>query len=230
MSIKITYLRKKISPTLLVLSAAAVALMLLASPPVLSNFLLQPVQAQTTIMTFKTSKAANSEDGNYMLTFDAQGTLSSNSSGYQPMNGTFQINSTSDGGIINSGDIERGRLFNNNQGVVSIILVSRITAIETSCSTSATNSILVDEDLYRGAVECEPVGDTTVQPSSPVTGTTTTTTKDIDGDGKPDSSDRCPHNSNPRCFKEGADTGSSTTTHEQQQQQSSFNRTGNQTR
>ena len=228
-------MRKKISPTLFTVSAAAIALLLLASPLLpFPNPLLQPVQAQTTTMTFKTSKAANSEDRNYMLTFDAQGTLSSNFSGYQPMNGTFQINSTSDGGIINSGDIERGRLSNNNQGVVSIILVSRITAIETSCSTSATNSILVDEDLYRGAVECEPVGDTTVQPSSPVTGTAITEDRDSDGDGIPDSSDNCTHNSNPRCFKEG-DTSSGTTTHEQQPSStspspSSSSSSGNQTR
>jgi hypothetical protein len=39
---------------------------------------------------------------------------------------------------------------------------------------------------------------------------------DGDGDGIPDSSDRCTHNSNPRCFKEG-DTSTTTTTQQQHQ-------------
>ncbi len=77
---------------------------------------------------------------------------------------------------------------------------------------------------FRGLVECTSSSQggggnattTTAQPtsSSPVTGTTNTntntntttnTTQDSDGDrdGIPDSSDKCTHNSNPRCFKEG---------------------------
>jgi hypothetical protein len=56
---------------------------------------------------------------------------------------------------------------------------------------------------------------------------TTTTTQDSDGDGIPDSSDKCIHNSNPRCFKEGEASSTTTTT---QQEQPSSNRTGNQTR
>ena len=58
--------------------------------------------------------------------------------------------------------------------------------------------------------------------SSMTTGTTTQ--QDRDGDGIPDSSDRCTHNSNPRCFKEGGDVCTTA------QQQPSSNRTGNQTR
>ena len=65
--------------------------------------------------------------------------------------------------------------------------------------------------------------------SSPATATTTQQdsnrdSRDGDGDrdGIPDSSDRCAHNSNPKCFKEG-DTGTAT-------QSSTSNRTGNQTR
>jgi hypothetical protein len=38
--------------------------------------------------------------------------------------------------------------------------------------------------------------------SSSMTGTNTTA-QNSDGDGIPDSSDRCTHNSNLRCFKEG---------------------------
>ena len=40
---------------------------------------------------------------------------------------------------------------------------------------------------------------------------TTTQSRDSDGDGIPDSSDRCTHNSNPRCFKEDTTTQSSST-------------------
>jgi len=71
-----------------------------------------------------------------------------------------------------------------------------------------------------GAVDCGISGDTTTaQPSSssPMSGITTqdrgssssssdsnSNSRDSDRDGIPDSSDRCPHNSNPRCFKEAA--------------------------
>ncbi|MFL6495751.1 MAG: hypothetical protein ACJ703_04905 [Nitrososphaera sp.] len=197
-------LRKNKISALLVLSAA-VALVLLASPLLPLSNILQPVQAQTP-MTFKTPSPAQSEERNSALTFDAQGTLSTNSSGDQPMNGTFQVTSTPDGGIINSGDIVRGRLSNNSQGVVSIELIGRNDAIATSCSTSANNIILMDESPYRGAVDCD-TGDTTAQPSSSSSSSSqmtgaTTTSQDGDGDGIPDSSDRCTHNSNPKCFKE----------------------------
>ncbi|MFL6486281.1 MAG: hypothetical protein ACJ71D_06150, partial [Nitrososphaera sp.] len=55
-----------------------------------------------------------------------------------------------------------------------------------------------------GVVDCGVSGDsTTAQPSSS-SATGTTSTQDSDGDGIPDSSDICTHNSNPRCFKEAA--------------------------
>ena len=59
--------------------------------------------------------------------------------------------------------------------------------------------------------------------------TGSTESRDSDGDGIPDSNDRCASNSNQRCFKEGdtSTTSSSTTTH---QQPSSSNGAGNQTR
>jgi hypothetical protein len=241
------YRRKNIS-TLLVFSAAVV-LMLLASPLSLFN-ILQPVQAQTT-MSFKTPQPVISEDGSLVLTLDAQGTLTRNFSGYQPMSGTFQLNSTSEGSIKNSGDIERGRLSNNSEGVVLIVLVaSDSSIIEIYCSTSDHNVITYEGLQFQGAVECNTGGDTTAQPSSSSSqggGNTTTThtaqpsssltgssqgadrgsssssnSKDSDSDGIPDSSDKCTHNSNPRCFKEG-DTRTT------QQQPPSTTRTGNQT-
>ena len=75
--------------------------------------------------------------------------------------------------------------------------------------------------VFSGAVECSPSeggGDTTAQSSSPssLTGSSQGTdrgsssnrtdsssnSKDGDSDGIPDSSDKCPHNSHHRCFKE----------------------------
>src|SRR5688572_3272320 len=119
-------------------------MLLLASPVLLlSNSLLQPAQAQTP-MTFKTPHPAigEVEGERASLTFDAQGTLSTNSSGYQKMNGTFQI--TSGQRVVLSGDIERGLLSNNSHGVVSIALVSPNATIGTSCSTSDTKIIQVN--------------------------------------------------------------------------------------
>jgi hypothetical protein len=78
--------------------------------------------------------------------------------------------------------------------------------ISTSCSTLATNHIDVlrlgqsagDIAHFQGAVDCsQGGGDTTTQSSSSMTGTTT---QDGDGDGIPDSSDRCANNSNSRCY------------------------------
>src|SRR5687768_4657846 len=104
-SIKIPYMRKGTSSTLIALSTA-IALSLLASPLSLSNLLLQPVQAQT-VMTFKTPEgepAIDSED-NYALTFDAQGeTFRSSTELYA--NGTFKITEIS-GGQVSSGSISR---------------------------------------------------------------------------------------------------------------------------
>ena len=194
---------KEIS-TSLVFSAIALLLMA-ASQLLLSHFLLQPVHAQTP-MTFKTPHPAFGEAGGdrALLTFDAQGTLTPNYSGYQPMNGTFQINSTSDGSIINSGDFERGRLSNNSQGVVSIDMISHDNdVISTSCSTSSTNIIQVNGVvLFKGAVNCDTGGDTTAQPSSsPLPPMSRATTQDRDGDGIPDANDNCPNLPNTRCYK-----------------------------
>jgi len=55
---------------------------------------------------------------------------------------------------------------------------------------------------------------------------TDSNSRDGDNDGIPDSSDKCPHNSHHRCFKEG----SSTTSTDDQQPSSSSNGNGNQTR
>ena len=73
-------------------------------------------------------------------------------------------------------------------------------SITTSCSTADYNSIDVsgstvdDFGDFRDAVECSSQGGGSKQftSSSSMTGTA----QDSDGDGIPDSSDRCTHNSN----------------------------------
>ncbi len=239
------YLRNKKSISL---ALSAIALLTISSLP-LSNFLLQPVQAETTV-TFQPSPTTV-QNNQFALTFEAKGTAcSSYCHDGEVTSGTFQMN-TSDG-VYDSGSLSAhtSSFTNDSSGVtVNLIYIGNKDAggtsylIVTTCSTSEGNDISVttpdtgnlDTDFY-DPVECTiGGGDTTTaqstQPSSssPMTGTTTQSRDmDGDGDGIPDSSDRCTHNSNPRCFKEG-DTSSGTTTHDQQQPSSSSSSSGNQT-
>jgi hypothetical protein len=234
------YLRNKISISLTL--SAAIVLLLLASPLVsLSNLLLlQPVQAQTStsFRAFTTESARGEFPNREMarLTFDAEGTATMT-------NGTFQItNSSNSQQILYSGNISAGRLDSNVQ-VVSLLgqfpqSGGGTLEIRSPCIPEPTNSFTVrirdsvDESVaFIGPVKCDPlVGkETASQPSSssPMTGTTSQDGgSDSDGDGISDSSDKCPHNSNHRCFKEEGDANTTTTT----QQQPSSNSTGNQTR
>lgn len=60
-----------------------------------------------------------------------------------------------------------------------------------------------------GEVDCGTPRDTTAQlSSSPMNGNITQDrdSRDGDGDGIPDSTDNCSHNSNPRCFKEATNS------------------------
>jgi len=80
--------------------------------------------------------------------------------------------------------------------------------IVTSCDTS-DDTILLGElgvfGIFNGDVECSSSsqegrggGDTTTQSSSMAAGSS----QGGDRDGVPDSSDKCTHSSNPRCFKD----------------------------
>jgi hypothetical protein len=229
------YMRKDIS-TLVTLSAAIALLAI--SPLVLSHFLLQPAQAQTTL-SFRTPTPANgtdlAEEG--ALTFDAQGdTFRSSTELYA--SGTYTITDISTG-ANSSGSISRvhGCCLSNpsNGDKISLDAAgSDVTySISTSCSTSANNDISLQnteggEELdFNGPVECSSSsqgGNSTTQSSS---SPGTTTTQDSDGDGIPDSSDNCDHNSNLRCFKEEAEPSTTTT---QQEQPSTSSSSGNQTR
>ena len=130
---------------------------------VFSNFLFQPVQAQEPVVTFNTFKTpspafnpASLEDGlPVSLTFSATGTLSTNSpDDYQKVNGTFQITYTPTGRIMSSGDIDRGQLYYNRFGGVSIKLVTEDGKawIVAHCNT---DYIVVNDGFgFKGAVEC----------------------------------------------------------------------------
>jgi hypothetical protein len=234
----LSYFRKDTS-TLLALSAIA---LLLASPLVLSNLPLQPVQAQTTL-SFRTPTPAMGYDRptgqEVALTFDAHGTTSSSDPQRADItNGTIQLQADpNNNGKIYPGKINFG-FIDNRTGVGFIRFDATVNntdhSVQSECSTSENNDITVESEDgqsawdFLGPIECSSSqgggGDTTTQSSSssssPMTGTTTQS-RDGDGDGIPDSSDRCANNSNPTCFKEG-----DTTT----QQQSSPSLPGNQTR
>jgi hypothetical protein len=197
----ISFSRKEVS-TFLALSTAI--LMLLSSPLLLllplSNPLLQPVQAQTTL-SFRTPIPANGTatepnvpNVNASITFDAQGETFVNPYKLEA-NGTFQITDSSGGQILYSGYFTRVQadsgFANVSNSGKQIIVFGDLTKpesqegiqilISTSCSTSASNDIgvenlLIFEDIgdFSGPVECSSSqgGDTTAQqPSSSMTGT-----------------------------------------------------------
>jgi hypothetical protein len=230
------YVRKKTS-TLLALSAIA---LLLSSPLLLVNLLLQPAQAQTTL-SFRTVGQASGRDPNsgqqVGLTFDAHGTSNtSDPTRVDITSGTIQQQiDPSSNGTISSGKINYGT-FDNRTGrefiTFDATIDNRDYSVQSFCSTSEGNEIQltqgeVEADLY-GPVECSSSsqggGGNTASPSQT---TGTTTAQDSDGDGIPDSSDRCDHNSHHRCFKE---EDASTTTTSTDQQPSSSSSSGNQTR
>ena len=157
-------------------------LLLSASPLVLSNLLLQPVQAQSTSLSFRTPTPANgmstTQQGD-MLTFDAQGTIAAASSDSQSpnvaniTNGTIQLhynNNTSYSGTITNGT------FTNTTRGGDISFTAQVEnqsyLVTTPCTASDSNSIILtngDLDQYfLGAVECSS--------SSQVGGGNTTTT------------------------------------------------------
>jgi len=236
----IPFLRKEVS-TLLLLSAAAIAVLLLASPLVpLSNLLLQPAQATYTSVQTPNPVALgdNCNVANAELTFDAQGNPSSLTSG------TFQVTNSSSGQILWSGDLYQGSIgSDHSNGGLEVDIVYSVDGnnlvcnagsqlwVTTYCPGGPSTEIDLETDgaamgSVTGTIQCDGARDTTAQqsspsPSSPMTGTT----QDSDRDGIPDSSDRCIHNPHHRCYKEGGDISTTST-----QQQPPSNRTGNQTR
>ena len=212
MIIKIlTYFKKEDTSTLLALSAAIA--MLLTSTLLLSNTLLQPAQATTIVPTSMQTRnpvklGTSCSDANATLTFEAKG------NGETLTNGTFRIANGSSGQILWRGDLFRA---NSEEGVILLdygvdgngpvcgIGSGNALEIQTGCEFTTIELTTDGGDIRRfpAVVDCEFPSDTTAQPSSsssPMTGTTTS--QDSDRDGIPDSSDRCTHNSNQRCYKE----------------------------
>jgi hypothetical protein len=165
------YMRKKISPTLLALSAAIA--LLLTSQMLFFNVLLQPVQAsQLPPIAFKTPEPAISFNGSLALTFEAEGfTCPSSCDDGDITSGTFLLNHTDGSGQVDSGTLQRGdasAFINQSSGVtISLNYEGKNGGgyvILASCSTSDTNHIGVlvppdqsSEISFRGGVEC-PVG------------------------------------------------------------------------
>jgi hypothetical protein len=244
------HFRKDMS-TLFVLSAG-IALLLAISPLLLSHFI-QPVQATVLYTSVQTPNPVAlgdtcSSNSNAQITFEAKGSPSSSGDTVTLTSGTFQVTDISSGQLLWSGNLYSGSItgYDPNTEDTNVEIVYNVANNSVVCEAGEqlwvytyctqeppSPSIVLETDGgamggVNGAVDCGVSGDTTAQPSSssPVTGTATQ--QDSDSDGIPDSSDRCTHNSNPRCFKEG-DTNSTTTT-QQEQPSSSNNRTGNQTR
>jgi hypothetical protein len=218
------YLRKKISSTLIALSTA-IALLAMTSLPPLSNFLLQPAQAQSSL-SFRTTEPAGGElsgcsDVEAILKFDAQGTPSSSDpQSVDITGGTFQVSQAPNsevGPFMLNGNIQGGA-FNNNtsggsitmNGVVDYVSDSGLTCVQKGDQVTLETDCFAVADItfsspvggvqydFAGAVECSPStqgGDTT---QSSMTGSTQDS--DGDSDGIPDSSDRCANNSNSRCY------------------------------
>ena len=183
MSVKIPYLRKKISSTLFALSAIALLLSSLLLLLPLSNFL-QPAQAQTT-MTFKTPKPATYTDPDtgqvFTLTFDAQGTATpSGPQAAKITNGTIHTpDFNGDGSQTLTGSITSGFYITSRQptGIQFYATIQNVVyLVESACTTSDDNPISISATgssngvVFSGAVECSPSeggGDATAQSSPP---------------------------------------------------------------
>jgi hypothetical protein len=143
------------------------------------------------------------------------------------VNGKFEITNPNNGSIAYSSNIQGGGGFGYEDLWFSLACQYRNQSdesfsIEASYDTSDSNNSIY---FYLGTASSEiiqitfqgPVGCPPPPPLTQGGGNTTATqsmaagrSQDSDGDGIPDSSDRCTHNSNPRCFKEG-DTRTTTT-------------------
>jgi hypothetical protein len=133
------YMRKDIS-TLVTLSAAAIGVLMLASPvlPLSNPLLLQPVQAQT-VMTFKTPSPATGPGSN--LAFDVYGnTSTSDPQNVEITNGTIHLQAQQ----RYTGEVTYGSFTNDSSGA-SITFSTKIDnldyTVSSPCSSSGDNQI-----------------------------------------------------------------------------------------
>jgi hypothetical protein len=245
MTNNIPYLRK--NTLTLFVSSAVIALLLMSSSLLPLSNLPQPAQATSNVpISIETRNPVDlrklCSHANVTLNFEAKG------NGQTLTNGTFQITNRSSGQILWSGD-----LYSLNILEMGFVLDYEVDSPNPVCGSGSGHVLEIQTDCGYGVIElsadagnignaigmvnCEFPSDTTAQQSSPTMTATTTTQDSEDGvsrdgdgdrDGIPDSGDRCIHNSNTKCFKEGE--ASTTTTTTQQQPSPSSSGTGNQTR
>jgi hypothetical protein len=172
----------------------------------------------------------NLHNGTFQLTNSSNGQILYSYSGGNQAGGYISI-----GGnpytwtIVPVFGLDGGKFLCGDNGITMYVTTTCNDEFETITVNRGTGGSI--GTFPNAVIHCGDPGDgdttTTTQQPSPMTTTTTQDSNrdsrdgDEDRDGIPDSSDRCTHNSNPRCFKEG-----DTTT----QQQSSSDATGNQTR
>jgi hypothetical protein len=217
------YVRKKISPTLLLpLLSAAIALLLLASPLVLPNHLLQPVQATappyTSLQTpSPVALGDNCNVANAQITFNAQGSPSSGSSTVNLSSGTFQVTDISSGQTLWSGDLSSGSIadYDSSTEDTNVEIVYNVDNNSSVCGAGSqlwvntyclqgpppSPNIVLETDVgamggVNGAVDCGTPRDTTAQPSSSSSSSTTgTTTQDRDSNSRDGDGDGIPDSS-----------------------------------
>jgi Thrombospondin type 3 repeat len=237
MSIKIPFVRKKIS-TFLALSIAI--LMLLSSPQ-----LFKPLPIQASESNSASMQTAAPADGTVCpsstvakIVFDAEGTYSSPYREFTNIRGSFQIYSDAGGNFtqLYGGNIN-GAAFIPTRAGLSLELTGALEGNynNTTCVPTGSYQIQIVTPCGNPApitvnLENKPLGDFNgrvgCDPPPPQSSMAAGSSQDGDGDsdGIPDSSDNCPNNSHHRCFKEGDNnttTTSSTTSTDQQQQSSS---------
>jgi hypothetical protein len=238
MSIKIPFVRKKIS-TFLALSGAI--LILLSSPQ-----LFKPLPIQASESNSASMQTAAPADGTVCpsstmakIVFDAEGTYSSPYREFTNIRGSFQIYSDAGGNFtqLYGGNINgaafiptsagwslelTGALEGNYNNTTCVPTGSYQIQIVTPCGNPAPITVnLENKPLgdFNGRVGCDPP-----PPQSSSMAAGSSQDGDGDSDGIPDSSDNCPNHSHHRCFKEGDNntmTTTSTSSTDQQQQSSS---------
>ena len=177
--------------SILLLALSAIALLLATNPLLLSNVLLQPVQAQSTSLSFRTPTPANGMTPTQQaetLTFDAEGTASSDPQSpniANITNGTIQLQiDPSSNGRMYNGTIVNGTFTNDTRGgdiSFTAQAGNENYLVTTPCTASDSNSIILTngtiDQYFLGAVECSSSSSQVVGENATTTSTNTTTTQ-----------------------------------------------------
>jgi hypothetical protein len=171
----------------------------------------------------------NLHNGTFQLTNSSNGQILYSYSGGNQAGGYISIDNRYTWTIVPGFGLDGGKFLCGDNSITMYVTTTCNGEFETITISRGTGGHPIG-NFTNAVIQCGDFGDgdttTAQQPSSssPMTATTTQDSnrdsRDSDGDGIPDSSDSCTHNSNPRCYKEG-----DTTT-----QSSSTSMAGNQTR